>query len=70
MASKPPSRVPRRLAGTWKRPPKKMLDIDEKDFLDMIMAEVNEDEAAEVLGGPEQNLWSKPEDEGEDSKPE
>ncbi len=63
----PPSGVPPRSAG--KRSARKMLDVDEKDFLDMIMAEVNEDEAAELLGGPESHLWDDRDDE-EDSKPE
>lgn len=70
MTSKPRSRVPRRRSGTRKGPSKKTVDIDEKDFLDMIMTEVNEDEAAEVLGEPEQNLWSRPEEEDDDTRPE
>ncbi len=37
-----------------KRPPKRQfkrhLDTEDKDFLDMLLTEVNEEEAAEVLG--------------------
>ncbi|HHY46049.1 MAG TPA: hypothetical protein GX506_01950 [Firmicutes bacterium] len=37
----------------------KPIDVDDKDFLDMIMAEVNEEEAAEVLGEPAKLPWSE-----------
>ncbi|MGE5592570.1 MAG: hypothetical protein ACM3X3_02655 [Betaproteobacteria bacterium] len=48
-----------------------MLDVDEKDFLDMLMTEVNENEASEVLGkAPEESLWTNPEDEPEEDRPE
>ncbi len=50
--------------------PKKTLDVDEKDFLDMMMAEVNEDEAAEVLGEAQENPWSQPEGDDDGSVPE
>jgi hypothetical protein len=41
-----------------KRPPrrhfKRQLDTEDEDFLDMLLTEVNEEEAAEVLGETEQ----------------
>ncbi|MCR4401438.1 MAG: hypothetical protein NUW12_01460 [Firmicutes bacterium] len=66
MASKSPSRDPRVPKKSVKKVTKRALEVDEKDFLDMLMTEVNEDEAAEVLGKtPEEALWVGPEDEPE-----
>ncbi|NLG79318.1 MAG: hypothetical protein GX492_05800 [Firmicutes bacterium] len=64
VASKSPSRDPRLARKGARKATRRTLDVDEKDFLDMLMTEVNEDEAAEVLGKtPEENLWMGPEDE-------
>ncbi|MGE5588451.1 MAG: hypothetical protein ACM3ZO_09620 [Clostridia bacterium] len=66
MASKSPSRDPRLPKKGARKGTKRTLDVDEKDFLDMLMTEVNEDEAAEVLGKtPEETLWVGQEDESE-----
>ncbi|HHV61569.1 MAG TPA: hypothetical protein GXX51_02875 [Firmicutes bacterium] len=46
---------------------RRAVDLDDKDFLDMIMAEVNEEEAADVLGEPAERLWARPQD-GEEIK--
>lgn len=71
VASRPPSRDRRLAKKAAKKGSRRTLDVDEKDFLDMIMTEVNEDEAAEVLGEPpEETLWATPEDEPEEKRPE
>lgn len=53
MAGRLPGRARKRIA---KRP----VDVDERDFLDMILTEVNEEEAAEILEEPASELWSDP----------
>ena len=47
---------------------KKPAVMDERDFLDMIMSEANEEEAAEILGAPERDLWESPEGSSEEKK--
>ncbi len=73
VASRSPSSDPRPSAvrrGTRKAP-RRTQDVDEKDFLDMLMTEVNEEEAAEVLGeAAEEDLWTGPEDEPHETRPE
>lgn len=71
VTSKSPSRDPRLSRRNPGKRTRRTLDVDEKDFLDMLMTEVNEDEASEVLGkAPEENLWTNPEDEPEEDRPE
>ncbi|NPV53191.1 MAG: hypothetical protein HPY71_06670 [Firmicutes bacterium] len=46
---------------------RRTVDLDDKDFLDMLMAEVNEEEAADVLGEPAAKLWAGPEEEADET---